>query len=167
MDALGAGVDIIAVSRMRQVLENPGSKAFIRKVYTAEEVRRSELKEDSVSFLARIFAAKEAVFKTFGIAASEQVQLREVEIREGKFGQPEVVLTGYFAELARERRVEKVLLSISYDGEYAIAMAVLQGSVIAAAEPCRKGRKCDQTKYFRRKQQSPSVELRDLNGVER
>ena len=127
MNPLGAGVDIIAVSRMRDILENSGRNAFLRKVYTAKEICRADQHADPVAFLARIFAAKEAVFKTFCIPATKEVQFRDIEICEGAFGQPLVELSGYFAGLARERGVRQVLLSISYDGDYAIAMAVLQG----------------------------------------
>jgi len=134
MIPLGAGIDIIAVSRMQEVLENSGSEAFMRKVYTPQELQRADERPDRIPFLARIFAAKEALFKTFGIAGSEQVQFRDIEIREGQFGQPLVQLSGYFADLALKRGVQQVLLSISYDGDYAVAMAVLQGTNASCAE---------------------------------
>jgi len=154
VEAQGAGIDIIAVSRMRQILENPGCEAFLRKVYTADELMCSKARADSVPFLARTFAAKEAIFKTFGIAGSEKVQLSDIEIHEGEFGQPVPVLSGYFAELARERHIEDVLLSVAYDGDYAVAMAVLR----RRAMPCKKGSMSKQTKYFRHKNQSSRFE---------
>ena len=51
--------------------------------------------------------------------------MAEIEVRDGKYGEPLPVLSGKFAELADERGVDKVLLSLSYDGEYAIAVAAL------------------------------------------
>lgn len=163
MNELGAGIDIIAVSRMRHILENSGKEAFLRKVFTEEELCRSRVESDSAPVLARIFAAKEAVFKTFCIEPSDKVQLRDIEIGVGECGQPVAVLKGYFAELARERRVKDLSLSLSYDGDYAVAMAVLQ----CAPAPYRKGSNSSQTKYFRRAKQSPTVKPRTRRGVDR
>jgi holo-[acyl-carrier protein] synthase len=123
---IGVGVDIIAISRMRDILETSG-KVFMDKVFTPWERQRAETHPDIVAYAAMTFAAKEAIFKTFGIGWHFGVQLTEIEIRDGKFGEPEPVLTGRFAELAAERGVSRVLLSLSYDGDYAIAVAALSG----------------------------------------
>ena len=71
------------------------------------------------------FAAKEAIFKTFGIGWHYGVQFNEIEVQEGRFGEPLPVLSGRFAEIAAERGVSKILLSLSFDGDYAIAVAAL------------------------------------------
>jgi holo-[acyl-carrier protein] synthase len=123
---LGVGVDIIAISRMRDILETSG-KVFMDKVLTPYEKGRYEGHHDRVAYVAMTFAAKEAIFKTFGIGWETGVQLREIEVRDGEWGEPIPVLTGRFLELASERRVSKVLLSLSYDGDYAIAVAALTG----------------------------------------
>jgi phosphopantetheine--protein transferase-like protein len=121
---VGLGVDIITISRMRDVLET-GGKVFMDKVFTPWEQERAEKHPDRVAYLAMIFAAKEAIFKTFGIGWETGVQFKEIEVREGEFGEPIAVLTGRFAELASGRDVSRVLLSLSYDGDYAVAVATL------------------------------------------
>jgi phosphopantetheine--protein transferase-like protein len=122
--AIGIGVDIITLSRMKDVLET-GGKAFMNKVYTPWEQQRAETHPDRVAYLAMTFAAKEAVFKTFGIGWETGVQFKEIEVRDGEHGEPIPVLTGRFAELASERNASRVLLSLSYDGDYAVAVAAL------------------------------------------
>jgi phosphopantetheine--protein transferase-like protein len=121
---LGVGVDIVCISATRDVLEQHGS-AFVRKVFTEWEQERSTNHPDTVAYLTMTFAAKEAVFKTFGIGWESGVQLNEIEVRDGEWGQPIPHLSGRFDEIARERGVSRVLLSLSYDGDYAIAMATL------------------------------------------
>jgi holo-[acyl-carrier protein] synthase len=123
---LGVGVDIIAISRMRDILETSG-KVFMNKVFTPYEQERSEKHPDRVAYLAMTFAAKEAIFKTFGIGWETGVQLEEIEVRDGEWGEPIPVLTGRFQELASERGATRVLLSLSYDGDYAMAVANLVG----------------------------------------
>ncbi|HEX8924281.1 MAG TPA: holo-ACP synthase [Terriglobales bacterium] len=124
---LGAGVDIIAISRMSQILEGSGRDAFMKKVYTEAEIARARSHPQPVAYFAKTFAAKEAVFKTFSIAGTPDVRLTDIEIQDGQVGEPVAVLSGYFAGLAAQRKVSRVLLSMSYDGDYAIAMAVLAG----------------------------------------
>ena len=122
--AIGLGVDIITLSRMRDVLET-GGKVFMDKVFTPWEQERAETHPERLAYLAMIFAAKEAIFKTFGISWETGVQFKEIEVRDGKHGEPIPVLTGRFADLASERDVSRVLLSLSYDGDYAVAVAAL------------------------------------------
>jgi holo-[acyl-carrier protein] synthase len=122
--AIGLGVDIITLSRMRDVLET-GGKVFLDKVFTPWEQQWAETHPDRVAYLAMTFAAKEAIFKTFGIGWETGVQFKEIEVRDGEHGEPIPVLTGRFAELASERGASRVLLSLSYDGDYAVAVATL------------------------------------------
>ncbi|MEW6666189.1 MAG: holo-ACP synthase [Thermodesulfobacteriota bacterium] len=122
----GLGVDIIALSRMRDILETSG-RVFMDKVFTAYEQERCQKHPDRVAYLAMTFAAKEAIFKTFGIGWDTGVQFKEIEVRDGQWGEPIPVLTGRFLEIASERGVSNVLLSLSYDGDYAIAVAMLSG----------------------------------------
>ncbi len=122
--AIGLGVDIITLSRMKDVLET-GGKVFMNKVFTPWEQERADTHPERVAYLAMTFAAKEAIFKTFGIGWETGVQFREIEVRDGEYGEPIPILTGRFAELASERNVTRVLLSLSYDGDYAVAVATL------------------------------------------
>ena len=121
---MGIGVDIIAISRMRDILETT-EKAFMDKVFTPYEQQRSEVRSDRVAYLAMTFAAKEAIFKTFGIGWETGVQFKEIEVQDGEWGEPIPYLTGRFGELALERGISRVLLSLSFDGDYAIAVATL------------------------------------------
>ena len=121
---IGVGVDIITLSRMKDVLET-GGKVFMDKVFTPWEQERAATHPERVAYLAMTFAAKEAIFKTFGIGWETGVQFKEIEVRDGEHGEPIPILTGRFAELASERKVSHVLLSLSNDGDYAIAVAAL------------------------------------------
>ena len=118
------GVDIVSITRVKNALETAGD-AFKRMVFTTSEQARAELHPDPIAYFAMIFAAKEAIFKCFGIGWETGVKLTEIEIRDGEFGEPISDLTGTFAELARQRGATKVLVSLSYETEYAVASAAL------------------------------------------
>ncbi len=121
---LGVGVDIVTMSRVKDAVETVG-QVFLNKVFTAWEQERAKRHSNPIAYYAMLFAGKEAIFKTFGIGWETGVQLTEIEIRDGDFGEPIPTLSGVFAELMKARGATKVLLSLSYDGEYAIAMAAL------------------------------------------
>ncbi len=121
---IGVGVDIITISRMKTILET-SEGSFMKKVFTPWEQKRAASHPDKIAYAAMTFAAKEAIFKTFGIGWHYGVQLNEIEVQEGRFGEPHPVLTGRFAEIAAEKGVSEVLLSLSYDGDYAVAVAAL------------------------------------------
>jgi len=121
---LGIGTDIIAISRMKNILETSG-QIFVDKVFTPYEQAQSSQHADRAAYLAMTFAAKEAIFKTLGIGWESGVQFKEIEVRNGEWGEPIALLTGRFFEVVRERGALRVLLSLSYDGDYAIAVAAL------------------------------------------
>ena len=121
---LGIGVDIISITRVKNSVENSG-KVFLDKVFTPWEQQRAESHPNPIGYFAMTFAAKEAIFKCFGIGWETGVKFTEIEIRDGKFGEPIPVLTGIFAELAQERGATKVLLSLSCETEYAVATATI------------------------------------------
>jgi phosphopantetheine--protein transferase-like protein len=123
----GIGVDIISITRIKNAVENSG-KVFLDEVYTEWEQQRANSHSDPLAYFAMTFAAKEAIFKCFSIGWESGVKFTEIEVTEGEFGEPVPILRGRFAELANERGITKVLLSLSYDTEYAVGTANLIGS---------------------------------------
>ena len=110
------------LSRMKKALENP---RFIQRVFTEGEQAycRSRGASAAASFAAR-WAGKEAVLKAFGTGL-RQGQLRELEILPDELGCPQLRLWGYFAELASQRGIDSMLISLSHAREYAIAQCIL------------------------------------------
>ncbi|MBN1321605.1 MAG: holo-ACP synthase [Thermoleophilia bacterium] len=116
----GVGTDILSIERMRLQIASP---AFMRGVFTSEEISAGGSRSDPADYYAKVFAAKEAVFKCFGIVAEELGSWLNIEVKDSDETQPTVLLAGSMAELARARKVEKVLLSLSSETEYAVAFA--------------------------------------------
>lgn len=124
---LGIGVDVVALDRMKDVLDTSG-EVFTRKVFTPYERQLAQKQPSPVAYLAMTFAAKEAIFKTLGIGWDSGVEFSQVEIRQGAHGEPCAVLSGRFAEVIAERGVARVLLSLSSDNGVAVAMAMISGA---------------------------------------
>jgi holo-[acyl-carrier protein] synthase len=76
-----------------------------------------------VHFASR-FAAKEAVLKALGTGWGEGIAWREVEVVGARGRPPEVRLTGRAQRMAEGRGIQRFHLSLSHDGDYALAFVV-------------------------------------------
>lgn len=132
--AVGLGVDIVEIERMRKILKR--SPAFARKVFSAEECRYCDATAQPAVHYATRFAAKEAVLKALGTGFSQGIGARDVEVRRTSKGRPYAVLTGRAKQVAQALGVRELPLSLSYTHTDAVAcaMAITEGSVRAQQE---------------------------------
>lgn len=116
-------MDMVEVDRVKRAI---ASEHFVSRVFTAAEIAYCESrgKQAAQSFAAR-FAAKEAVLKAFGTGLRGG-KLTDIEVLPDELGCPQVQLTGYFAELAREKGVKKIWLSLTHTKEYGAAQCVME-----------------------------------------
>ena len=122
---LGVGVDLCKIERVREAMERTG-EPFLRKIFTQKEIDLASKTGDVAAYFAARFAAKEAIFKAFHIGLYKYAGT-DIEISAGALGEPIVSLSGNLAEFATRKGVRQVLISMSYDGEYAVATSVLEG----------------------------------------
>ena len=122
----GIGIDLVAIARMRQVLERWQDR-FLTRVFTADEIKYCRGHRDPAPHFAARFAAKEAGLKALGTGLRLGVSWRELEVRRERGGPPVLVLRGRSRELAHARgaRTDRMLLALTHDGDYAIAQAML------------------------------------------
>jgi holo-[acyl-carrier protein] synthase len=123
---VGIGVDLIKIQRIKEALDRSGMR-FLEKVFTPKEIELASKGEDRAAYFATRFAAKESVLKAF-CTGWAGVKGTDIHIEPGARGEPLVKLSGGLAEMASQRGVTRVLVSLSYDSEYAIAMCILLGS---------------------------------------
>jgi len=125
VSAVGVGVDLVEVSRIRTMLEEKGAHVFER-LLTSAEAEYCRSRPDPSEHVAVRLAAKEAVYKALqGSAEARGIGWREIEVTRAPDGRPDVALTGLAATRARELGVSRVLLSLSHTHEAAVAVAVL------------------------------------------
>ena len=122
---LGTGIDIVSVARIEKSVRRYG-KRFLNKIFTHSEIAYSRGRAREVEHLAARFAAKEAVLKAFGTGASGGASVREVEVVNDDRGKPEIILHGATLQLARERHVGRVHLSLAHTDEMAAAQVVIE-----------------------------------------
>lgn len=126
----GIGTDLLRIDRLADALDVAGGP-FREAVFTAGEEARARTHPDPHAYLAMLFAAKEAVFKSLAANWDQGVKLNQVEITHGANGQPLVTLGGPLGALAQAQGVSVIRVSMSCDGDYAVAsaVAIAQGEV--------------------------------------
>ena len=131
---LGTGVDIIETTRIQSSLDEFGER-FLQRCFWPDEVAYCKgMKFPALHFAAR-FAAKEAISKAFGTGIGHQLGWKDVEIRKRESGEPYAVLHGKGGELAKNRGVTEVFVSLSHCKDYAAAHAVLVGQTPLSTGP--------------------------------
>ncbi len=121
----GIGTDIVEIARIQSVLERHGER-FCRRILTDDEMQVYQHRQHSVAYLASRFAAKEALAKAFGTGIGAEVSFLGMHISNDASGRPEVTLSGQTENFARQQGVKRILLSLSDEKHYAVAMAVLE-----------------------------------------
>jgi holo-[acyl-carrier protein] synthase len=125
VSAVGVGVDLVEVPRIRTMLEEKGGHVYDR-LLTASEAEYCRSRPDPSEHVAVRLAAKEAVYKALqGSDEARGIGWREIEVTRAPDGRPDVALTGLAAARARELGVSRVLLSLSHTHAAAVAVAVL------------------------------------------
>jgi phosphopantetheine--protein transferase-like protein len=121
---IGIGTDILKIERIRNGLT--GGESFLNRSFTEKERELARQRSDPALFFATRFAGKEAVFKCFGVDGGD-IRLNEIEILEADTGQPQVTLLGKILDIASQKGIRNVRISLSYDSEYAVAFALAEG----------------------------------------
>lgn len=118
------GNDIIRISRIKESIDKIGD-TFLKRVYTEEEISYCESRRmcKYQSYAAR-FAAKEAVYKTLAPNTSKEVEWKNIEVKREESGNPYIELHGKLKEIAKEKGIVSMDISLSHDGDYAMATVV-------------------------------------------
>lgn len=126
MTISGIGVDLVSIPRMRETIERWQDR-FLRRVFTEREIAYCRGHRDPTPHFAARFAAKEAGLKALGTGLQLGVHWRELEVHRERSQAPTLVLSGKSKEIGRDRGGSRMLLSLSHEGDYALAQAILVG----------------------------------------
>jgi holo-[acyl-carrier protein] synthase len=125
VSVLGVGFDIVENARIEHSLERFGER-FLHRVFTAGEIAYCQSMKFPARHFAARFAAKEAVSKAFGTGIGKSMGWRDIDVHRHASGQPFVVLEGAAKQLAAERGVSAVWVSLSHTDHHAAATIVIE-----------------------------------------
>ncbi|KAG6191041.1 hypothetical protein E4U27_005035 [Claviceps purpurea] len=114
------GVDVEDISAV-----NINNETFLERNFTADEIAYCKAAPSPQSSFAGRWSAKEAVFKSLGVASQGAgAAMKDIEIIKNDTGAPAVKLHGEAASAASKAGVKDIALSISHSDTQAIAVAV-------------------------------------------
>ena len=124
----GIGADLTDRRRIQRAYDRFGDR-FVAKVLCAPEITMFQSMRDGkrVAYLAKQFAGKEAVVKALGTGFSQGIALHQIEITRRPTGAPAVNLEGRALARATELGISTWSISISDDGDYALAFVTAEG----------------------------------------
>lgn len=121
MTIRGLGVDIVEIDRMRRALQR--HPQMRERLFSEAERAYCESRNKPEIHYAMRFAAKEAVLKALG-TGFRGMRFRDVEVMRDDTGRPVPTLHGRAREVAEERGVIELHLSLSFTHSTAVASAV-------------------------------------------
>jgi len=126
MPVIGIGTDIVKVSRIQKSLNKYGEN-FARRILHDNELQIFLQRKISTHYLAKRFAAKEALAKALGTGIAKGISFEEIEVINNDDGKPELILHGTALEIANQLGVECLFISLSDEKKYAIAYVIVEG----------------------------------------
>ena len=114
------GIDLIKTSRMNRMIERFGEKALL-KFLCEDEIKLIKNHKTASGF----WAAKEACSKALGVGIGSTCSFHDINIYKTQKGAPKINLS---PKLIKEFNITDISLSITHDGDYAIAVVAIQSS---------------------------------------
>lgn len=126
MAIIGIGTDLVKISRVKRI-HKKFSKNFAERILHKNEKRIYRDLKVPATYLAKRFAAKEALAKALGTGIANGVTFKEIEVSNDENGQPVLTLHGETLNIAEKKGVKRCFISLTDEDQYAVAYVVLEG----------------------------------------
>lgn len=121
----GIGIDLVRVARIDAALARFGDR-FARRILTEQEMDEYSRSRHGADFLAKHFAAKEALVKALGTGIRMGIQWRHMALRRDALGKPYMVCSGRVRALFDELGIGASFVTLSDEEGFAVAFVVLE-----------------------------------------
>lgn len=120
----GVGIDLVRISRLETAIDRHGHR-FAERILGPDELQGYAGSRSKAAFLAKHFAAKEALLKALGTGLRMGIRWRHMQVRHDRLGKPFLVCGGRVRELFEEHGITESFISITDEDEYAAAFVTL------------------------------------------
>jgi len=121
---IAIGTDLLDSRRIEQALARHGER-FVQRILTPAEQALYRSRANPLNFLAKQYAAKEALAKALGTGIAKGVGFQQLQVLRDDLGAPHVLLQGAAAERLQALGGQRALVSLSDEGEWIQAFALL------------------------------------------
>ncbi len=121
--SLQVGVDLVSIERIARIAGRYQDR-FLARILSPCEKEQFIARGSRIESLAAVFAAKEAVLKALGCGIGPAA-LCEVEIISPGGSRPMVRLQGKAADIAVEKNIKDITVSMTHEPPFACAVAAI------------------------------------------
>lgn len=121
----GIGTDIVAIPRIEKLLERHGESA-LHKLLMPSEIEVCKVQKAPARYVAKRFAAKEALSKALGTGLRAPVLLTHIAVTNDALGKPEFSFSPPLRDYLASRGLLRVHLSISDEKDVAVAFVLVE-----------------------------------------
>lgn len=121
---VAVGTDLLDAARIEQAVARHGER-FVARILTPAEHLLYRQRAQPLNFLAKQFAAKEALAKALGTGIAQGVGFQQLEILRDAAGAPQVQLYGVALQRLQQLGAQQALVSLSDEGSLILAFALL------------------------------------------
>lgn len=125
---IAIGTDLLDSRRIEQALARHGER-FVQRILTPAEQVLYHTRANPLNFLAKQYAAKEALAKALGTGIAKGVGFQQLEILRDELGAPRVLLHAAAAERLQTLGGQRALISLSDEGDWIQAFALLSQGI--------------------------------------
>ncbi len=126
MKVVGVGVDIVENIRIKKSINN---KSFLKRIFSNNEIMLAKKIKNKSDYYAKRFAAKEAFVKSLGIGFRENLNFKDISVKNDKLGKPSFLITNKIKKIIKKKYKTNsfnFFLSISDEKNYSVAFVVFQ-----------------------------------------
>lgn len=124
---VGIGTDIVEIKRITKLLSKR-KKSFVERILSSSEMQEYDAQMHPEKYLAKRWAAKEAVSKALGTGITQGVAFTDITVGHLESGQPVIMLEGKTAEISNQKNISRWSISISDEKQHAIAFVVAESN---------------------------------------
>jgi len=121
---VGVGTDLLDASRIEAAYQRHGER-LVKRFLTPAEQQVWQQRGQSINYLAKRYAAKEALAKALGTGIAKGVGFQQLEVLNDEQGAPLVYLHEAAAERMESLGGRQAYISLSDEGEWIQAFAVI------------------------------------------
>jgi holo-[acyl-carrier protein] synthase len=125
MAIVGIGTDIVEIKRIEQSFQKFGER-FAHRILSETELKSKSYQYQPVHYLAKRFAAKEAIMKALGTGLARGIRFDDFSVLNDEQGKPIVEVQGVAKELMDQMKIRRLHISISDEKKQAVAFAIAE-----------------------------------------
>ncbi|MGM0378122.1 MAG: holo-ACP synthase [Bacillota bacterium] len=118
----GIGIDIIEINRIKNSIKK--NKKFLNRIFTKNEIKFFDKKNNNINTITGNFAAKEAFSKALGTGI--KFSWKNIEILRDESGKPYINLYGKAKDIFENKKFKNCHISISHNKTQAVANCIIE-----------------------------------------